>query len=377
MIEIPYLDSLPRELRDLVLRVLLSLLAILLIWLLRRAVAWVIARPIAFLLRRSSAPDRMDMLLQLIQGPVNLLVIALALSVATNIILPDRAMLEFSTRLTRSVVIVAAALLGINAVGMFFTSGRILTNLTGIVIEEQLVPFIRWSIKAIIVALAVVIFLQEWNYDITGLVAGLGLAGLAFSLAAQETLADLFAFSTIVSDRPFEVGEYIVTPNAEGFVVAIGPRSTRIRRPDQAYVTLPNSLIAKQHVVNWSRLTRRQINFVLNMANSTRSAEMRLLLVRLRAMLQAHELVEPETVVVYFNEFGDNALSIVIRCYLPVQDWVALQVEREAINLKILEIIEGLGLSIASSSHSVHIESALPQRPPQPTGAPDEPAGPA
>lgn len=375
MIEIPFLDSLPVSLKELVLRVLLALLAIALIWLLRSAAAWVVARPLMLLLRRSNGQNRTDLILRLIQGPVNLLIIALALTVATNIILPDRAMLDFSTRLTRSVVIVAAALLGVNIVSEFFTSGRILTNLIGITIEEQLVPFLRTALKAIIVALAVVIFLQEWNYDITGLVAGLGLAGLAFSLAAQETVADLFAFSTIVSDRPFEVGEHIVTPDAEGIVVAIGPRSTRLRRLDQAYITLPNSAVAKGYVINWSRLHRRHVNFVLGMTYGTSSADMRVLLERLRAMLLAHEGVDPQSVVVRFNEFGDNALNIVIRCYLPVADWAMFQAEREAINLKIMGIIEELGLNIASTSHTIHIGS-LPQAAPA-AAAPDEPFGPA
>jgi MscS family membrane protein len=367
MIEIPFLNELPRNLRDPVLRIVLALLAILLIWLLRRVVAWIIAKPLSHLLQRYTGPDRMNVMLRLIQGPINLLVIALALTVATNIILPDRAMLEFSTRLTRSVVIVAAALLGVNAVDVFLTSGRVLTGLTGIVIEEQLVPFLRASIKAVIIALAVVIFLQEWNYDITGLVAGLGLAGLAFSLAAQETVSDLFAFSTIVSDRPFEVGEYIVTPDTEGTVVAIGPRSVRIRRIDQAYITLPNSLVAKQYVVNWSRLSRRQINFVLGVTYNTRSEDMRLLLQRLREMLMAHEGIDTESIVVYFTEFGDSALRILIRCYMPIPDWAAFQAEREAINLKIMEIVEDMELSIAFPSRSIYIENASQMWAGQPT----------
>ena len=203
--------------------------------------------------------------------------------------------------------------------------------------------------------------MQEWNYDVTSLIAGLGLAGLAVSLAAQETVADLFAFSTIVSDRPFEVGEFIATPNVEGVVVSIGPRSTRIRRLDQAYVSIPNAMIAKNLVINWSRLDRRHINFVLGVSYETTPDEMRVLLERLRAMLREHPHVDPETVQVCFNEFGDSALNILVRCYIAQPDWAAFQAEREAINLKVLAIVDELGLSIAYPSRSIYVRSLPPE----------------
>lgn len=374
MTEIPILNNLPAEVRNVALRVLVALLVIALIWLLRRAVAWLIAKPLSRLISRYPNDERANAVLRLVQGPVNLLVIALSLYIASGIILPDRIALDFISNLGRSLVIIAVALAAFRAVDLFITSSRALTSMTGLVIEEQLVPFIKTALKALIAALAVVVILQEWNYDVTSLVAGLGLAGLAVSLAAQETVADLFAFSTIVSDRPFEVGEYIVTPDAEGVVVTIGPRSTRLRRLDQAYITLPNSVIAKGYVINWSRLHRRHINFVLGVTYSTGSADMRILLERLRAMLLAHEGVDPESVVVRFNEFGDSALNILIRCYLPVADWAGFQAEREAINLKIMEIIEELGLSIAFPSRTIYIEN-LPQMPP--AVAPNDPSGPA
>jgi MscS family membrane protein len=141
----------------------------------------------------------------------------------------------------------------------------------------------------------------------------------------------------------------------------------RIRRIDQAYITLPNSLVAKQYVVNWSRLSRRQINFVLGVTYNTRSEDMRLLLQRLREMLMAHEGIDTESIVVYFTEFGDSALRILIRCYMPIPDWAAFQAEREAINLKIMEIVEDMELSIAFPSRSIYIENASQMWAGQPT----------
>jgi MscS family membrane protein len=87
---------------------------------------------------------------------------------------------------------------------------------------------------------------------VSGLGAGLGLGGLAFSLAAQDTVSNLFAFTTIVSDRPFVVGEYIKTPLVEGTVEAVGVRNVRVRQTDQAYVTVPNSKLTSAPIINWA-----------------------------------------------------------------------------------------------------------------------------
>lgn len=355
MSDILILSSLSPDAHNLVLRALLALLVIALVWLLRRAITWTIARPLKRLVTRYPNDERAQQVVHLVRGPVNLLVIAFSLQLASSIILPDREALAFISNLARTLVIAAVALAVFRAVDLFITSSRALSSVTGLAIEEQLVPFTKAALKAVVVALAVVVVLQEWNYDVTSLIAGLGLAGLAVSLAAQETVADLFAFSTIVSDRPFEVGEFIATPNVEGTVVSIGPRSTRIRRLDQAYVSVPNALIAKSMIVNWSRLSRRQINFVLGISYQTTPDQMRLLLERLRAMLRAHPGVDPTSVQVYFNEFGDSALNIMVRCYIAQPDWAAFQAEREAINLKILEMINALGLNIAYPSRSIYV----------------------
>src|SRR3982751_4471798 len=125
--------------------------------------------------------------------------------------------------------------------------------------------------KTILMALALVIIIQEWGYDVSGLVAGLGLGGLAFSLAAKDTVENLFGFTTIVSDQPFVVGEFIKSNDIEGTVEHVGIRSTRIRQQDQSYVIVPNSKLASAPILNWSRLNKRWYNTTLRVSyNATR-----------------------------------------------------------------------------------------------------------
>jgi MscS family membrane protein len=209
----------------------------------------------------------------------------------------------------------------------------------------------------VLVAFAAVIIIDEWGYDVNGLVAGLGIGGLAIALAAQDTLANLFGFTTIVGDSPFVEDEYIVTPDVEGVVESVGLRSTRIRQLDQAIVTIPNSKLSGSAITNWSRLYKRRINFVLGITYDATSHQMDELLKLLREMLTRREKVDPDSVVVYFINFGDSALEILVRCYVFESDWGRFTAEREAVNLAVMDIVESLGLSIAFPSQSIYVEN--------------------
>jgi MscS family membrane protein len=198
---------------------------------------------------------------------------------------------------------------------------------------------------------------QEWGYDVSGLVAGLGVGGLAVSLAAQDTLANLFGFTMIVGDRPFVVGEFIKTPDVEGIVEHVGMRSTRVRQLDQAYVTIPNAKLADSAILNWSRLSKRRLDARLCIRYDARPEQLEALLERSRALLNAHEKTEPESVVVYLIEYGENGLIVLVRANLLLPDWIEFTAEKEKLFIDILKIVEELGLSIAFPSRSVYIET--------------------
>jgi MscS family membrane protein len=188
----------------------------------------------------------------------------------------------------------------------------------------------------------VVVVLEQWGYNVAALAAGLGIGGLAFALAAQSTLANLFGFTMIVGDRPFGVGDHIRTSDIEGTVEHVGLRSTRIRQADQAMVTIPNGKVADSVILNLSRLKKRLIQFTLRLPNETSSVQMQSLLQTLREMLKARQTVDAASVMVHFTDFSAEGLDILVRCYVNVIDWAAFIQEKEAINLKIMEAVERL-----------------------------------
>ena len=357
MLDIEILNQISPDIHNLVLRILLALLALVLIWVLRKVISRLILLPFKRLVVDRTATQVDDILIGVLENPIRFLIIALGIFIAGQILTADIGTVQFFSRLSRSFVILAVFVALYNGVDLIVASSMRLQYITGIDLDEQLVPFMRAALKIIIVAIAVIVVLQEWNYDVNGLIAGLGLSGLAFSLAAKDTASNLFAFTTIVSDRPFVVGEFIRTPDVEGIIEDIGMRNTRLRQLDQVYVTVPNSIIANAPIMNLSRMEKRRISFNLGITYSANSGDMRSLIDRIRTLLESREKVDPESVVVYFTDFGDSALNVLVVCMVLEPDWQLFSAEKEEINLQIMDIVEDLGLGIAFPTQSLYIEN--------------------
>ena len=362
MLELEFLQGLPANIRGAIVRLFLAVLALLIIWLLRRLLSALILLPFKRLVVERTNTQIDNMVLNAAETPVRLLVVAAGIGIAGQILSSDGETVVFITNLSRTFVILAAFFLLYNTVDLVVSSSPRLRYLTGIPLDEQLVPFIRVAIKVVLIAVVAVVLLQEWSYDVSGLVAGLGLGGLAFSLAAQDTVANLFAFTTIVSDRPFVVGEYIKTPLVEGTVERVGVRNVRVRQTDQAYVTVPNSKLTSAPIINWSRLNKRRIQFSLGVTYDTTGDEIRVLVHQIREMLKVHDKVDAESVIVHFNEFTDTGLHILIVAMVYEANWGAFQGVKEEVNLNIMDIVENLGLHLAFPGRVIYVEpTPLPE----------------
>ncbi|MBN2471315.1 MAG: mechanosensitive ion channel family protein [Anaerolineae bacterium] len=327
------------------------------LWLLRRLLRRIILpRMGKFIQRSETSVD--DTLLNAINIPLQLLISSLAIGFIGAIIwepVPDSI-----NNIARTLLIMAAFAFLYNLVGLITRSSAILSNAVGLKIDDKLLPFLRTAVKMVIIALAVVVILQEWDFDVAGLIAGLGVGGLAIALAAEETIANLFGFTTIVGDRTLAVGEYIVTPEVTGTVEHVGFRSTRIRQLDQAQVAIPNSKLASSVVTNWSRLNMRRMDTIVGLTYSTTSAQLREFMRRVEELLRSREETIKDSITVVFVEYGDSSLNVRVIAHIMLSDWKAFHLEQQEIMLQIMDIVEDMGLSFAFPSQSLYIEQ-LPQ----------------
>lgn len=331
-------------------------------------------------LRRLSARTQTqwdDVVIAALDAPLRYIMMAVVLESSRRAINLEQPIGSFIGHVARTLVIIAIFLIIYKVVSRITQTPLTMRRITSLQIEDALLPFVRTGLRFLLIVLAVVIIIEEWGYNVNGLIAGLGVGGLAVALAAQDTLSNLFGFSMIVGDRPFVEGEYIDSDVAKGTVEQVGLRSTRIRQTDQALVTVPNNKLANTSIINWSRLTKRRMNAIIGLSYETDSNALRSLLHHLRDMLQNRALVETDSVVVIFTNFSENSLDILVRCYILLTDWAEFHLEQEQIFLEIMDIVEEMGLSIAFPSRTLYLEP-LPEtvrmgRKPQPTAPqPDE-----
>src|SRR5690625_4186813 len=159
---------------------------------------------------------------------------------------------------------------------------------TKFALYEILITFISKSLRFIIVAISITIILEVFEYEISGFIAGLGLGGLAFALAAQDALANLFGGFVILTERPFSIGDWIMTPSVEGTVEDITFRSTKIRTFEQAVVTVPNSTLADEPITNWSEMGKRRVYFTLQIAYDSPIDNIKKAIEQINALLNSH-----------------------------------------------------------------------------------------
>lgn len=223
-------------------------------------------------------------------------------------------------------------------------------------LDKIVFPFLAAIFRFIIFGLAICVILDEWGYNVNGFIAGLGIGGLAFALAAQDTIANLFGGFVIILDKPFSIGDYIKTQNVEGIVEDINLRSTKIRTMDKGLVTEPNSSIAKSTITNLTKRDTRRIYFTIGVTYDTSKEQLENCITKIKEMLYEDEDILNESIIVNFDKFASSSLDILIDCFANTADLRRYLRIKENINLKIMDILENEGVSMAFPTTSVYFK---------------------
>ncbi len=234
---------------------------------------------------------------------------------------------------------------------------RKINEKTSIQIDEILIPLLSRALQFIVLAISASVILQEFGYKIDGFVAGLGLGGLAFSLAAKDALANLFGGIVIITEKPFTINDWIMTPSVEGTVEDISFRSTKIRTFAQAVVTVPNATLANEAITNWSKMGKRQITFTIRVTYDNPITNIEKVVQRIEDLLKSHPEIHPETIFVSVDEYKENGIDIFLYFFTKTTDWGEYLRIREEINLRILQILDEEEIEIAIPSRRLFMES--------------------
>ena len=223
-------------------------------------------------------------------------------------------------------------------------------------INVTAIKFISNIIRILVVVLAVVMIISELGYNINGLITGLGVGGLAVSLAAQDAVKNLISGFIIVFDKPFKVGDYIQAGTLQGTVLDVKMRSTKIRLLDDSVVTLPNSKLTDDAIVNISRMDKRLIDSDIGIVYSTDNKTVEKCLADIREYLKNSDKIINEPIRVEFKKLDNSCLTINIFCYTPVTDIHEYYKLLSEVNLNIKKIIEDNETEFAFPSSSIYIE---------------------
>ena len=211
-----------------------------------------------------------------------------------------------------------------------------------------------------VVITAVLVILQTLGYSISGVLAFGGIGGIAVGFAAKDLLANFFGGLMIYLDRPFNVGDWIRSPDKEieGTVERIGWRLTQIRTFDKRPLYVPNSIFTTISVENPSRMTNRRIYETVGIRYDD-AAKMAGIIDDVKAMLKAHpEIDTDQTMIVNFNKFAASSLDFFVYTFTRTTNWIRFHEIKQDVMLKIIEIIEGHGAECAFPTSTLHIATA-------------------
>ncbi|MBU8596435.1 mechanosensitive ion channel family protein [Shouchella clausii] len=212
--------------------------------------------------------------------------------------------------------------------------------------DHMLIPFISNILRFVVIALTIVACLSAMGVNVNGFIAGLGLGGLAFALAAQETVANLFGGVVIIMEKPFKKGDWISTPSVEGVVEDITFRSTKIRTFADAVVIVPNKTLSNEAITNWSEMNMRRVNYSIGVGQEATRFELQRAVEQIRELILNHPGVVQDTVMVYFDEFGESSYNIFVYYFTKTVAWSEWHEIKQEINYDILDILRDEGISV-------------------------------
>ena len=223
-------------------------------------------------------------------------------------------------------------------------------------LDDMLVPMVRTSLRTTIIVLALVqVGTILSDKPMTSIIAGLGVGGLAIGLASQDMVKNFFGSIMILSDHPFEIGDFIEVGSHKGSVESVGFRSTRLRTPDGHVVTIPNGGLANESIVNLSRRPFLKRSFGLGLTYDTSPDNVQRAIEIVREILDNHAGMDAEKPpLVNFNEFTDSTLNIQVTYWHFPPEWSDFRALNDHVNSEVLRRFNDEGIEMAFPTQTIY-----------------------
>ncbi|QCK17116.1 mechanosensitive ion channel protein [Mangrovivirga cuniculi] len=225
-------------------------------------------------------------------------------------------------------------------------------------LDDQLVPLVSKTLKIFVVLIGVIFILSSLEINVIPILTGLSIGGLAFALAAQDTLKNFFGSIMIFLDRPFQIGDWITAgSDIDGTIEEVGFRSTRIRTFRNSVTSVPNGKLADMTVDNHGLRVYRRFYTKLAITYDTPPDVIEAFVDGLRKLTTDHPDTRKDNYHIYLNEFGGSALEIMYYVFFRVPDWGGELKARHELMIRIIELSEELGVRFAFPTQTLHMET--------------------
>ncbi|MCP4873780.1 MAG: mechanosensitive ion channel family protein [Proteobacteria bacterium] len=278
-------------------------------------------------------------------GIVAIMLPNLGLPVRLNLVL------FVAVKLTASV---AAVLIGMSLVDLIFDAWARVSQETETKMDDQLIPLLRRAADVLVWVVGGLFVLQNLDVDVGSLLAGLGLGGLAFALAAKDTISNIFGSLTIFGDRPFQIGDWVVVDGVEGTVERVGFRSTRVRTFYDSLVSIPNSVVANATVDNMGQRRARRFKILLSLTYDATPAQIEAFVGGVRASIVANPKMR-DAAEVHWNNMSASSLDILVYCFFEVDTWTAELEGRQELMTEWFRLAKETGVEFAFPTQTLHL----------------------
>jgi MscS family membrane protein len=216
-------------------------------------------------------------------------------------------------------------------------------------LDNQFLPFAKDLLKVFVVVIGLLVALgQVFGVNVTALIGGLGIGGLAVAFAAKESLENLLASFTIFIDQPFGVGDLVTAGTVSGTVEKIGFRSTRLRTAEKSYLTVPNKSMIDKPLDNLSLRTARRVGFTIYFDQKTSSSQLQAIIAEAVEAMMAHPLVTKD-VQMKFNTISPAGKEVTVQYFVETTSYDEYLDVKESLNYRLVEAVEHQGGSFATT----------------------------
>lgn len=289
-----------------------------------------------------------------IKGPIRLILISAVLRLAASISV-SLEVRQFWTRVAITVGIIGLAWLMFRLTDIVSEFGTRSLRHRGTLGKIAMWNLARRLLRALVVIVAALLLLHRAGADLTAILTGLGIGGLAIALAAQKTLENLLGGIMIITDEPARVGDFCRVGDVMGTIEDIGLRSTRIRTLSRTVVSVPNGQLSVMNIENFSLRDKFWFRHQIGVRYETTADQLRYALAGIRTMLYSHPMVERDGARIRFVGFGGSSLDLEIFAYVKATGMPGFLEIQEDLLLRIMDIIAEAGTGIAFPSQTTYL----------------------